>query len=208
MVWLELAIVMKTIKISRRHLLRGAIAMLILGSLNFNVNASGQTDTLVIYLSRTKNNKILAEYISKHIDADLAEIETATPYPQNYPLMRDQVVQELNNETLPPLKNKIDTDNYHRIVLVFPTWSMRLPPPIKTFLHTHNLQNKIIMPLNTNAGYGVGSGIEEITNLAPNSKISTVLSLKGGNERDGNLFVMQGETLKQAQIKIDAWLQN
>lgn len=197
---------MKTIKLSRRHFLQGAIATLILGGLNFRANAVNQTDTLVIYLSRTNNNKTLAEYIAKRIGADLAEIETATPYPKNYLLMRDQVVQELDNGTLPPLKNQINTDRYHRIILVFPTWSMRLPPPVKTFLHTHNLQNKIIMPLNTNAGYGVGSGLEEIKNLAPNSDIGSVLSLKGGNEREGNLFVMKGETLKQAQIKIDDWL--
>ena len=171
-------------------------------------NAINQSDTLVVYLSRTQNNKTLAEFIAQTIHSDLATLEPAIPYPRNYQLMRDQVVRELSDGTLPQLKNSLNIDRYQYIIIVFPTWAMQLPPPVKAFLSTHNMQGKTLMPLNTNAGYGVGSGFEDIKNLSPNAEIRTGLSLKGGNEREGNPFVMQGETLMQAQAQILAWLKN
>lgn len=197
---------MKTIKLSHHYFMYTCIVLLLSGLFTFQTNAASQTDTLIIYLSRTQNNKTLAQYIARTTGGDLAEIDKAIPYPKDYPLMRDQVIHELSEEIFPPLKENINTESYRRIIIIFPTWAMRLPPPVKTFLYTHNLQGKTIMPLNTNAGYGVGSGLEEIRKLTPNSNIKSLLVIKGGNEREGHLFVMEGETLKQAQIKIDVWL--
>lgn len=192
---------------SRRQFLKGAIATLLLSGINVKVHAQNSGKPLVIYLSRTRNNKVLAEFIAQTVGGDLVEIKTQQPYPKDYQLMRSQVLNELNNEVLSPLDHSLNLQPYQQIFIVFPTWAMRLPPPIKTFLSTHNLNGKIIMPLNTNAGYGVGSGFDEIEKLASGATVYQGLSIKGGNEREGNLFVMQGATLKQAQINIQTWLQ-
>lgn len=72
---------------------------------------------------------------------------------------------------------------------------MQLPPPVKTFLATHNLQGKTVLPLNTNAGYGAGSSFDELKALC-----------SGGKERDGVLFVMQGAKRQAATRKITQWL--
>jgi ABC-type uncharacterized transport system ATPase subunit len=64
----------------------------------------------------------------------------------------------------------------------------------------------MVIPFNTNAGYGVGSSFQTIKELCPKSTILEGFEIKGGIERDGILYVMEGEKQKEAQIKVDQWL--
>ena len=163
---------------------------------------------LIVYLSRTNNTKAIAQMIHKNIGGTLVALELENPYPQNYRQIVDQVANENATGFLPPLKTKIaNIENYDVIFLGFPTWGMQLPPPMKSFLKQYNLSGKTIAPFNTNAGYGVGSTFETVKALAPDSKILEGFSTKGGIERDGVLFVMEGEKEKQAQVEITKWLQ-
>ena len=84
---------------------------------------------------------------------------------------------------------------------------MQLPPPTKSFLKQYDLSGKTIIPFNTNAGYGIGSAFETVKELCPKSTILEGFSTKGGVERDGVYFVMQGEKEKQAQAEVRKWLQ-
>ena len=84
---------------------------------------------------------------------------------------------------------------------------MQLPPPVKSFLKQYDLSGKTIIPFNTNAGYGVGSSFETVKVLSPNSTILEGFSTKGGVERDGVLFVMEGEKAKEAEKEVREWLQ-
>jgi flavodoxin len=113
------------------------------------------------------------------------------------------------NETgfLPPLKTKISGIEQYDVVFVgFPTWGMQMPPPVKSFLKRYDLKGKTVVPFNTHAGYGVGSGFQEVKQLSPGSRILEGLSIKGGIERDGILFVMEGEKEKQAKAEVADWL--
>ncbi|MFL5739503.1 MAG: flavodoxin family protein [Flavisolibacter sp.] len=60
------------------------------------------------------------------------------------------------------MKNKkIDSmEKYGVVSISFPTWDMKMPPPMKSFLHQYNLNGKTVIPFNRNADYGVGSGFE------------------------------------------------
>ena len=70
------------------------------------------------------------------------------------------------------MKTKIDSiEKYDTVFVGFPTWDMKMPPPMKAFLHQYNLKGKIVVPFNTNAGYGVGSGFETVKELCPDSKV-------------------------------------
>jgi flavodoxin len=89
----------------------------------------------------------------------------------------------------------------------FPTWGMQLPPPMKSFLSQYDLSGKTVVPFNTNAGYGIGSTFETVKDLCPKSNILEGFSIKGGIERDGILFVMEGEKERQARDEIKKWLQ-
>ncbi len=113
------------------------------------------------------------------------------------------------NETgfLPVLKTKIENiHQYDTIFLGFPTWGMQLPPPMKSFLKQYDLKGKTVIPFNTNAGYGVGSGFDSIKQLCKESKILTGYSVEGGKERDGILFVMKGEKEVMVREQVKKWL--
>src|SRR3546814_10288427 len=137
----------------------------------------------------------------------MVALELVTPYPEHYQTTVDQVADENATGYLPPLKTKIDNMEKYDVVFVgFPTWGMQLPPPMKSFLNDYDLSGKTVVPFNTNAGYGVGSSFETVQQLCADSKILEGFSTKGGVERDGILFVMEGEKEKQVEVKVQNWL--
>ncbi|MEZ2415547.1 flavodoxin family protein [Muriicola sp. E247] len=169
------------------------------------VQESGD-DILIVYLSRTNNTKTVAEIIQNEVGGDLVALELVEPYPQNYQAIVQQVAEENKTGFLPPLKTQIDMDKYDTIFLGFPTWGMQLPPPVKTFLHQYDLKGKTIIPFNTNAGYGVGSGFKTVKELCPTSNILKGFEIKGGVERDGIYLAIKGERKTEANMKVRSWL--
>ena len=162
---------------------------------------------LIVYLSRTNNTKAIAEIIHENVGGKLVALELKTPYPEDYKAIVNQVVKENESGFLPPLKTKIDSIQKYDVVFVgFPTWGMQLPPPMKSFLNQYDLSGKTIVPFNTNAGYGIGSTFDTVKKLCPKSIVLEGFSTKGGIERDGILFVMEGEKKKQAEEEIKKWL--
>lgn len=163
---------------------------------------------LIVYLSRTKNTKAIAEIVQKNVGGDLVELELEKPYPENYQATVDQVARESKTGFLPPLKTKIDgIEKYDVVFIGFPTWGMQLPPPMKSFLRQYDLSGKTVIPFNSHAGYGVGSGFETVKELCLKCKVFEGFSTKGGVERDSVLFVMEGEKEKQVQAEIKRWLE-
>ena len=164
--------------------------------------------TLIVYLSRTQNTKAVAEIIHKNIGGTLIALELEIPYPEHYQTTVNQVAEENRIGYLPSLKTKIDNiEKYDAVFIGFPTWGMQLPPPMKSFLNQYDLSGKTIVPFNTNGGYGIGSGFETVKQLCPNSTVLDGFSTKGGVERDGILYVMEGENEKQVQAEVKKWLQ-
>ena len=163
---------------------------------------------LIVYLSRTNNTKAIAEIIQRNVGGTLVALELEKPYPENYEVTVQQVVKENETGYLPPLKTKIDSiGKYNVVFLGFPTWGMKLPPPMKTFLHQYDLKGKTIIPFNTNAGYGVGTSFQTVKDLCRDSKVLEGFEIKGGIERDGVYFVIKDEKAKEAETKVKSWLQ-
>jgi len=176
--------------------------------INATVDSIVKPDKILIaYLSRTNNTKAVAEIIQRNVGGTLVALELEKPYPENYQATVQQVVNENETGYLPPLKTKIDSiQNYDVVFVGFPTWGMKLPPPMKTFLRQYDLKGKTVIPFNTNAGYGVGSGFETVKELCPNSKVLEGFEMKGGVERDGVYFVIKDEKAKDAETKLKKWL--
>ncbi len=173
--------------------------------------SNGQTvspiNALIVYLSRTNNTKAVAEIIQRNVGGTLVALELEKPYPENYKATVAQVVKENETGYLPPLKTKIDSiEKYDVVFIGFPTWDMKLPPPVKSFLHQYNMSGKKVIPFNTNAGYGVGSSFETIKELCTGSNVMEGFVMKGGVEKDGVLFVIKNENAKEAEIEIKKWL--
>lgn len=172
-------------------------------------NLTEDQKVLIVYLSRTNNAKAVAEMIHKQVGGKLVALELVTPYPEHYQTTVAQVARENETGYLPPLKTNIDSIGKYDVVFVgFPTWGMQLPPPMKSFLKQYNLSGKTVVPFNTNGGYGIGSSFETVRKLCSNSKVLQGFSIKGGVERDGVLFVMEGDKERQVQTEVQKWLEN
>jgi len=163
---------------------------------------------LIVYLTRTQNTKVIAEIIQHNMGGTLVALELEKPYPENYMATVQQVVRENETGYLPPLKTKIDSIEKYDVVFVgFPTWGMKLPPPIKSFLHQYDLSGRTVIPFNTNDGYGIGTSFETVKELCPNSKMLEGFTTRGGADRDGKAFLMKDENRKEAETKVKQWLE-
>lgn len=158
-------------------------------------------------MSRTNNTKAIAEIIQGKVGGTLVALELEKPYPENYKQTVQQVVHENETGYLPLLKTKIDSiEKYDVVFIGFPTWDMKMPPPMKSFLNQYNLRGKTVIPFNTNAGYGVGSGFQSVEELCPNSKVLEGFSIKGGIEKDGIYLNIKDEKRKEAEAAVKEWL--
>jgi flavodoxin len=193
-------------------MLRGLLVFLLLFSACASTQTDGPEDTkpgkvLIVYLSRTTNTKAVAEMIHRQVGGKLVAIELEKPYPANYQATVQQVVNENETGYLPPLKTRIDSIQTYDIVFVgFPTWGMKLPPPVKSFLTQYDLSGKTVIPFNTNGGYGVGSTFETVRQLCPKSKVEEGFTTRGGSERDGQMLMIREEKAKQTETEVKEWL--
>ncbi|WP_304234448.1 flavodoxin [Jiulongibacter sediminis] len=161
---------------------------------------------LIVYLSRTQNTQTLAEIIHKKVGGDMVALEMVNPYPENYQEIVKQVSEELDEGFLPPLKTKVDIDQYDIVFLGFPTWAMQLPPPVQSFLSQYPMEGKTLIPFNTNAGYGLGSTIDTIKKLCPKATLKKEFSMVGGKERDGIFLTIVGKKAQKTEKEVDDWL--
>lgn len=162
---------------------------------------------LIVYLSRTNNTKAVAQIIHNTVGGTLVALELVTPYPDHYQTTVNQVAEENRTGFLPPLKTRIDSIAQYDVVFIgFPTWGMQLPPPMKSFLTEYDLSGKTVVPFNTNGGYGIGSSFQTVKELCPNSEVLDGFTTKGGSERDGILYVMEGNKETETQKEVQKWL--
>src|SRR5690554_6143923 len=145
--------------------------------------------------------------IHEKVGGTLVSLEIQTPYPEDYAAIVAQVAKENETGFLPPLKTKVDTSNYEIVFVGFPTRGMQLPPPMKSFVSENDLSSKTVIPFNTNAGYGIGSSFATVEELCPDSEILKGFSTRGGIERDGVLFVMEGEKEIEVRQEVSSWLE-
>jgi flavodoxin len=172
-----------------------------------NNQPPGEKKILIVYLSRTNNTKAIAEFIHQKVGGTMVALELETPYPADYNAIVQQVARENETGFLPPLKTKIDRiEQYDFVFLGFPTWGMRLPPPVKSFLRQYSLKGKTVIPFNTNGGYGEGSSFQTVRELCPQSTILEGFVIRGGLERDGQYLVIKEARAEQARKEVESWL--
>jgi flavodoxin len=162
---------------------------------------------LIVYLSRTNNTKAIADIIHEKVGGKLVALELETPYPADYHATVQQVVRENETGYLPPLKTVIDgPDRYDFVFVGFPTWDMKLPPPMKSFLDQYSFRGKTIIPFNSNGGYGPGSSFQTVRELCPQSTVLQGFSTRGGVERDGQLLAIKDARAEKVRTEVENWL--
>lgn len=169
--------------------------------------AAAERKALIVYLSRTNNTKAIADMIHEEVGGTMVPLELETPYPADYRAIVEQVARENETGYLPPLRTKIaNIEQYDVVFLGFPTWGMRLPPPVKSFLRQYSLKGKTVIPFNTNAGYGEGSSFQTVRELCRQCTVLEGFVTRGGVERDGQYLVITGARAEQAEKEVERWL--
>lgn len=127
--------------------------------------------TLIAYYSHSGNTKAVAQKIQNYTGGDTFEIEPVNKYSQNYNEVVNQAKIEAQNDVRPELINNGDIKDYDIIFLGTPVWWYTIASPVKTFLTSHNWENKIIIPFCTHGGGGASNTYRDIQKFAPNAKV-------------------------------------
>ena len=154
---------------------------------------------LVVYYSRKGENHMpggvqflekgntayAAEHIRDAVGADIFEIETVTPYAENYRECCMQAVQEAKSGARPAIKGGLeDISGYDTIFVCFPNWCGTAPMCVFTFLESFDLTGKKIVPLCTNEGSGLANSEKDLARSCPGAEIKSGLSVKGHQAKD------------------------
>ena len=110
-------------------------------------------NVLVVYYSRKGENYMpggisvlekghtayAAEYIRDALGADLFEIDTVTPYAENYRECCMQAAQETKANARPEIQGFVaDVSGYDTIFVCFPCWCGTAPMCVFTFLERYD----------------------------------------------------------------------
>jgi flavodoxin len=146
--------------------------------------ANTRSRTLVAFFSRSGNTRVVAGLIQRALGADLFEIRPATPYPEDYLEQVKQATQERDRGFEPPLAARVSNiAGYDTLYLGFPIWGETAPSIIRTFLKTHDLSGKTVIPFITHGGYGLGSSQDVLRSHAPKAKLERGFSMQADQER-------------------------
>lgn len=152
------------------------------------------SDTLIAYFSRADENyfggairyvkkgntEIVCEKIKELMDADTFRIEMKNPYSLVYLTCIDEAKKDLKENARPELTSIPESiDNYSTIILAYPNYWGTIPMAVATFLESFDFSEKIILPLCTNEGSGMGSSETDIKKCVPNAILKKGLSIIG-----------------------------
>ncbi|KQW70782.1 flavodoxin [Phenylobacterium sp. Root77] len=144
----------------------------------------GASNTLVAYFTRSGNTRVIAGTIQRMLGADLFEIRAAQPYPEDYEATVEQARRERDGGREPALASTVpEIAAYDTVFLGFPIWGETAPPVIRAFLRAHDLAGKTVRPFITHGGYGLGSSLVVLKDLAPSAKIEPPFSMEADQER-------------------------
>ncbi|NCB99737.1 MAG: hypothetical protein EOM34_03535 [Clostridia bacterium] len=141
------------------------------------------------------NAEVLANMVAEKTGGDVFQIITEEVYPTDYRATTNQASEEQSNDARPALSSHVENmSQYDTVFLIYPNWWGTLPMPVYTFLEEYDFSGKIIAPLATHEGSGLGSSEGTIQSLVGD----TVTLLDGLSVRGGAVF--------SAQSDVDSWI--
>ncbi len=131
-----------------------------------------QSDTIVVYFSRTGNTEKIADYLLEITGADSYVIQAAVPYSDEdiaYNNSSCRADQEQNDKTVrPEIADPISSlDGYDTVFLGYPIWWGEEPRIIDTFLESYDLSEKTVIPFCTSGSSGISVSEKNIAALVP-----------------------------------------
>ncbi len=134
--------------------------------------------TIIVYYSQGGNTRAVARLLSGMLKADLYEIRTRTPYPDDYDLLLGLGKKEVESGYMPPVEQDCpDLDAYDAIVFGTPVWWGTFAPAVRTFLSEHGWKGRHIYPFATNGG-SIGRTTTQLKRAMRGAVIAPTLNLR------------------------------
>ena len=164
-----------------------------------SMEAGEMAKTLIAFFSRADENyfggamryvkvgntEIVVNLMKELIQADSFKIEMKDPYSPVYMTCIDEAKKDLRAKARPELVSMPDSiDEYDTIVLAYPNYWGTMPMAVFTFLEKFDFSRKIILPLCTNEGSGMGGSKRDIKRTCPGAEIKRGLSITGSAAAD------------------------
>lgn len=151
---------------------------------------------LVAYYSYSGNTRFLAEQISHAVGGTLFEIRPAKAYPADYSVCVEQAKKECAIGFKPELaENLSDLSGYQVIFIGSPNWWGTMAPPVATFLSSHQLKGKLVIPFLTHGGGGVQNYERDVRKLCSEATLKPA----------GVFF---GRRIRRSADEIKQWLKS
>ena len=134
-----------------------------------------ESDTLVVYFSRTGNTEKIAQHLIGLTGADSYVIEAAVPYSDEDIKYQDESCRanrEQNDKSVrPEIADPVASiESYDTIFLGYPIWWGQEPRIIDTFLESYDFSDKTVIPFCTSGSSGIGTSEKNIAELVPIGK--------------------------------------
>ena len=127
---------------------------------------------LVVYFSATGTTAKAARTIAEVTGGTLYEIVPQQAYTSDDLDWNDKQSRssvEMNNpQARPALKNtKADVASHDVIFIGYPIWWNQAPRIINTFIESHDLKGKTLVPFATSGGSGISNSVKELRKAYP-----------------------------------------
>ncbi|MFW9934659.1 MAG: flavodoxin family protein [Candidatus Thorarchaeota archaeon] len=152
---------------------------------------------LVVYYSRSGNNKTLANAIAKSLSADLDEIVDKKKRSGKLGWLR--AGRDAQAENLTDISIEKNPQDYDIIIIGSPIWASKLTPAVRTYLAQQDLKNKQVAFFICSGGDGYAQVFPLLKQLTPDSVHLSTLGInekqfkEGSYEPELNAFI---ESLK------------
>ena len=173
-------------------------------------NMKENKKTLVAFFSRTGENyavgniekgntHIVAEMIAGKTGADIFQIETVNPYPDEYKVCVEIAKTEKENNARPEVKGDAKVEDYDVIFLGYPNWWGDMPMAVYTFIEKHNWNGKTVVPFCTHEGSGLSGTERKLKDACKGATVSEGLAIKG---------TIAQNSQAQARQSVKKWLES
>ena len=168
---------------------------------NYNVGVTREGSASAAYAGYIDkgNTAMMAAVIAELTGGDLFEIQTVTPYPEDYASMLRVAQEEIDTDARPALAFQVENmADYDVIFIGYPIWHGRMPQAIYSFIEAYDLTGKTVIPFKTHEGSGQ-SGTQRVIEAAlPGSTVLQGLAIRGK---------VAQEDPEQTQALIEPWLE-
>lgn len=168
---------------------------------SLNLDFAGKK-VLVVYYSWGGNTKAVGDYIAAKTGADVYEIKTVNPYPEDY----DECVKLVGDqgpEYLPSLRpSVIKISDYDIIFIGSPCWWGTIANPVKSFINGQDWQRRTVAPFMTNGTSG--NRLQEVSKLCVGANVLPGLSIY--NRYQVETKTNTPDNMGDWKSKVDRWL--